>query len=138
MDLMPTLLELTGLTQPAGLEGRSLLPFLSGEDTQWREYLHGEHAPGEGSDKGWQFVTDGKKKFAWDSVTGNELFFDLENDPQEKINIVSQQEFAEAATLWRKRLIEVLSKRKEDNLTDGKRLIAGHSLPPVRPWLLGR
>jgi arylsulfatase len=138
MDIMPTLLELTELPQPVGLEGRSLLPFLGGEDTKWRDYLHGEHAPGEGSEKGWQFVTDGKKKFIWDSVTGQELFFDLEKDPKEKINIVGHTEYAEAATLWRQRLIEVLSQRQEDNLADGKRLIAGQSLPPVRPWLLGR
>ncbi|GIX06007.1 MAG: hypothetical protein KatS3mg115_0410 [Candidatus Poribacteria bacterium] len=44
-DVMPTLLEAAGLEIPPTVDGRSLLPFLRGEqpNARWRRYIHGEH-----------------------------------------------------------------------------------------------
>ena len=40
MDLTPTLLELVGLTVPDGLDGRSLMPILDGQEvSDWREEI---------------------------------------------------------------------------------------------------
>ncbi len=48
IDLLPTILEATGVRPPEGLPGRSLLPLLRGESVAWREYLFAEfntHSP---------------------------------------------------------------------------------------------
>jgi len=42
IDLLPTLQELTGIEQTAGLPGKSLMPFFKGQDPEWREYLFTE------------------------------------------------------------------------------------------------
>ena len=42
IDLLPTFQELTGIEVSPGLPGRSLLPLLSGEQAEWREYLFTE------------------------------------------------------------------------------------------------
>ncbi len=43
IDLMPTLLEATGVTQPKGLPGRSLLPLVRGRSVAWRDHLFAEY-----------------------------------------------------------------------------------------------
>jgi len=42
LDLMPTVLDATGVRQPAGLAGRPLQPLLRGEKHAWRELLFSE------------------------------------------------------------------------------------------------
>ena len=43
IDLMPTILEATGVTQPKGLPGTSLLPLIKGQSVAWREHLFAEY-----------------------------------------------------------------------------------------------
>ncbi len=43
LDLFPTFLEAAGAKPIASLEGRSLLPLVKGEATNWREYLYTEY-----------------------------------------------------------------------------------------------
>ncbi len=43
VDLLPTILEATGLKNPGGLPGRSLVPLLKNESVAWREYLFAEY-----------------------------------------------------------------------------------------------
>jgi arylsulfatase len=136
MDVMPTLLEQSGIPIPRSVEGSSLLPLIRQEKIRWREFVHGEHAPGEGSKIGWQFVTDGREKYMWDTVTGKEWFFDLERDPKENSNLILDQGYQPRVEQWRNRLIEVLADRKHDGLSDGIHLVPGRALPPVRPELL--
>lgn len=136
MDIMPTLLEVCGICIPESVEGSSLMPLIRHEKVRWRQFVHGEHAPGEGSAAGWQFVTDGKEKYMWDSVTGNEWFFNLEHDPQEIENLCSDPQCASRVDKWRKRLIAVLAERPQDALSDGTKLFSGSALPSVRPELL--
>ncbi len=133
MDLMPTLLEIAGLEIPASVEGSSLLPLVRGEQPPWREFVHGEHSP---CPYGWQFVTDGREKFVWETTTGQESFFSLEQDPEERHDLSRDPAWTGRVEAWRRRLIGVLAQRPQDGLTDGERLIPG-SLPPVREGLLG-
>ncbi len=133
-DIMPTLLEAAGVTIPGSVEGASLLSLMSGGgESPWREYLHGECA---GDDAGWQYVTDGKEKYFWDSLTGREWFFDLERDPQELRNAVDDAAYTHRVEMWRSRLVDILAERPNDGLSDGKRLIPGNIVPKVRPELL--
>ncbi len=130
IDLMPTFLDLAGVTIPDTVEGRSLAPLLDDSEATWREFVHGEHAAG------WQYVTDGKEKFIWKSDSGQQWFFDLVADPQELHNLVDVPNATDRVRLWRKRLINVLKERPQDGLTDGERLVSGVRLPNVRPELL--
>ena len=43
LDLMPTILAISGAQPVSGLPGRSLAPLLSAEQTKWREYLFAEY-----------------------------------------------------------------------------------------------
>ena len=132
MDIMPTVLEAAGLPVPEHVEGASLLPLLRREKVAWRPYVHGEHA----GTWACQYVTDGKEKFIWNTVTGDELFFDLRVDPQEECNLADDPAHADRLKLWRSRLAEVLAERPEDGLVEGGKLVAGNTVPPVRPELL--
>lgn len=130
-DLLPTVLEAAGVELPPRVEGRSLLPLAAGQNVPWRQFVHGEH-----SDRGWQFVTDGREKYVWNFMTGQELFFDLTCDPRELRNLVADAACAERVAVWRKRLIDVLAQRPEDGLSDGQRLIRrAEHLPPYRQWI---
>jgi len=131
-DFMPTILELAGLDVPDEVEGRSFAGFLDGGRPEWREFIHGEHA---GGSEGWQFVTDGREKFIWESKSGREWFFDLARDPGEETNLADDPEAADRIEPWRRRLAEILAERPEDKLSDGERLLAGKVIDPTRPWL---
>jgi arylsulfatase A-like enzyme len=133
MDIMPTLLQAAGLAVPETVEGQSVLPLVAGENGSWREYVHGEHA----GQWALQYVTDGREKFIWNTVTGQELFFDLREDPQELHDRSADPAYAQRVELWRERLMAELAARPEDGLSDGKKLLAGKALPAVRPGLLG-
>lgn len=131
-DVYPTILEMAGVPVPEQTEGRSLLPFLEGAPDHWREHMHGEHS---GWNSGRQFMTDGREKYIWKTVTGKEYLFDLENDPQEMCDLARLPEHAGRLDRWRKRMIAQLAKR-DDGLSDGEKLIPGRDLPPVREFLL--
>lgn len=132
MDLMPTMLDIAGLPLPEGVEGRSLVPALRSEEPGWREYLHGEHTGGDGT----QFVVGSRYKFVWFTRSGRELLFDLQDDPEEKRNLADKPQYSRLAAEWRDRLIAELAMRPQDKMTDGKKLTPGVSLPAVRPELL--
>lgn len=131
-DLMPTVLDLAGCEAPAGLDGRSLAPWLRGErDAAWREYIHGEHATCYRQEQANHYLTDGREKYVWMTHRGTELMFDLQKDPQELHNLAGDTAFDSHLAMWRSRLMEILKGRPE-GFTDGERLIAGR---PYRPSL---
>ncbi len=126
-DYMPTFLGIAGVDIPETVEGRSLLPFVRGEKPDWRDYVHGEHSPRR------QFVTDGKAKYAWDSITGEQWFFDLEHDPQELHNAAHDLDRREDVAMWRQRLVDELQGREQ--VEDGD-LKNNRPTPAVLDWLL--
>ena len=123
-DVMPTLLDLAGAPVPSGVEGRSLLPLLRGENPPWRDYLHIEHAPD------YHCLTDGKEKYIWFVADGREQLFRLTNDPTECRDLASVPTEGERLSFWRNLLIGELRNRPE-GFTDGIKLIPGVPYPPV-------
>ncbi|MBN1808646.1 MAG: arylsulfatase [Planctomycetes bacterium] len=138
MDLMPSVLEMAGLAVPGGLEGSSIVPILRGEDTQWREYLHGEHSGLTNMKQhgGMQYVVSSRYKYTWFTQSGRELFFDMADDPGEERDLTDSPDHYELVEEFRGRLVEELAMRPEDGLADGGKLIPGRTLPAVRPALL--
>ena len=125
-DIMPTVLDLAGVPIPASVEGRSVVPLLTGQSTAWRPYLHGEHAGTA------HFLTDGIEKYIWFAADGREQFFNLKDDPKECVDLTRNGRSAARVADWRQRLIEQLQGRPE-GFTDGKKLIAGRRYEAVVP-----
>ena len=102
VDLMPTILELTGVPPAGALPGRSLLPLLRDGSTPWRETLFAEL--GEASGEHVLVAREADTKYvAYRSgreVTHEQLF-DLRGDPDELVNLAGRPE--QSATLERLR-----------------------------------
>jgi len=136
-DLYPTMLELAGVPIPPGVEGSSLVPFVeTGAAPQPREYVHGEHSEPYAAEEAMQFLTDGKEKYVWFTLTGREELFDLTRDPRETKNLAGDPSARERLELWRERMVAELAPREQDGMSDGKQLLPGVALPAVRPELL--
>ncbi len=142
-DIMPTCLDLAGAEIPQSVEGKSLLPLVSGsfesaasahsaaqpgskngEDANeaWRKYIHIECSPS------FQCLTDGKEKYIWFVEDGSERFFDLERDPGEINDRSGDSSYRSRIEWWRGMLVEELAGRRE-GFSDGKKLIPGRSYP---------
>ena len=134
MDIMPTLLSLAGIPVPENVEGIDFSGPLYEKPIEGREYIHGEHTMGETA--GIQFVTDGKIKYCYDTLSGREELFNLVDDPSELRNLVNRDEYRELHGLWKQRLISVLEARSEDRLVRDGKLQSGIVLPSVRRELI--
>ncbi|WP_130859610.1 arylsulfatase [Gracilibacillus phocaeensis] len=129
-DIMPTLLDVAGADIPTTVEGKSVLPLCNGE-TPWRDYIHGEHAFGE---KSYHYITNGKEKYIWFSQTGEEQFFDLQEDPHELRNLALKDSYKGRVSHRRNQLIQELIGR-EEGYTDGEKLIKGRVAKAVQEHL---
>lgn len=122
MDIMPTLLDCADIEIPSTVDGASLKDLMEDEEnTNWREYIHGEHAYGEDSN---HYITNGKQKYLWFSQTGREQYFDLEKDPHELKDLINEENYQENISHFRELLISELDGR-EEGYTDGEKLIVG-------------
>lgn len=132
-DIMPTLLDAAHIEIPSTVEGQSVIPLCKNhEETEWRDYLHGEHHYGAES---FHYITNGKEKYVWFSFTGKEQFFDLVKDPQELHNLAQDPNYQNRMGILRERLIQELTDR-EEGYTNGKKLIVGQRAKPVLNHLL--
>ena len=96
LDLAQTFLEAAGVTPPADMQGRSLLPLLRGRDpVEWRDaiyyqyYEHGAH----GVPRQYGVRTERYKLIHYPE-TGERELFDLERDPNELESVLDDPEYA--------------------------------------------
>ncbi len=112
IDLAPTFVQWAGLEPPEVYQGHSLLPLVSGEKgSEWRDNIycehHFQHFPN------WHGVRTEKYKFAiyYDEPAGPyECLYDLENDPDEFVNLAANPEYAAVLAMMRSRLESYLQK----------------------------
>ena len=113
VDLFPTLCELAGVAAPAHLEGTSLVPLLDRPDTPVKSAAFSQYVrrPKNSPDgkryMGYSMVTEQYhyvEWYHWDHATKTageraavELY-DLQDDPDENVNIALRQENAEVVT----------------------------------------
>lgn len=126
IDIMPTFLSEAGIPVPADVDGVDLGPALEG-DRLPRSLVHGEHSPVE--TVGWQYLTDGRYKYIWETLGGAEWLFDLHEDPSESVNIIDTPALSETVAYFRRSLAEILSER-DLGMSDGEQLVPGTVLPP--------
>jgi arylsulfatase A-like enzyme len=97
VDLVPTLLEATGLEIPPQVQGRSLMPLLScdADPAHHRDYIYCEYynAWTHARSYGTMMRTVDKKIAVYHGVDEGE-FYDLANDPDEFENLYFSNEYA--------------------------------------------
>jgi len=95
VDIAPTVLELAGVEIGDHVQGRSLLPLLAGVETGWRESVLVEFYTYENPfphlvDMDYRMVrTDRYKYIHWVQHPDMDELYDLETDPYELTNLVS-------------------------------------------------
>lgn len=119
-DILPTFLDAAGEKIPEDIDGASLLSLLKSEKPAWREYIDLEHATCYSPNNYWCGLTDGKMKYVWRFHSGEEELFDLEKDPDEKVNLVGNKKYKKALQLWHDRMVAHLSERGEEYVKDGQ------------------
>ena len=83
----------------------SLRPFLTGETTSIRQIAYSEN--GEQFNRPWRMVDDGQHKYVRLMDTGEELLFDMEQDPHGNHNLIADPESAAALHQMREGMLNI-------------------------------
>jgi arylsulfatase A-like enzyme len=106
VDLLPTVLELAGAAPRQGLEGRSMIPALTGgkplREVAFAEVQMGTQRDVEVGDH-WQMVREGYWKYVRFRKAPEQLY-DLESDPDEQKDLAADPAREEVLTRMRRRL----------------------------------
>lgn len=129
-DIMPTLLECSGIPIPEKMDGKSLAPILRGQTDTVRQWLHGEHATCYSEAQAFHMLTDGRWKFIWRPSSGEEQLFDLSQDPNECTNLSADIDHQKVTDLIREKMVQLLTDRPEGFVVNGK-LVSGCEYPPI-------
>ncbi len=95
-DLGPTILDYAGVDVPEWMEATTLLPYLDGSAVSTRQRVYAEHS-NDALLTGTRFMTmirDGAMKLVHFVDSDDGQLFDLENDPDERVNLWSEPEYA--------------------------------------------
>lgn len=111
IDVAPTMLDFAGLEIPADMDGRSMKPLTTGTPAAWRDYLLYEyywernypHTPTMHALLGERF-----KYIRYHGIWDVDELFDLEKDPEERINLINDPAHAETVTELNARLFALL------------------------------
>ena len=103
LDIAPTFIELAGGTLGSHLQGRSLVPLMSGKPSSWRESFLVEYY----NESAWPWIvgmsykavrTERRKLVRWIHKDGMDELYDLERDPYEITNLISDPAYARERT----------------------------------------
>lgn len=118
IDIAPTILEYCGVTTPGTVQGRSLVPLLSGKATGHRDTVFVEYAENEEAairTERWKFIyTTGKRerKDGYETklpLPGRAIrLYDVQADPQELMNLAARPENARVVADFTGQLAEHL------------------------------
>lgn len=93
LDMVPTMLDLAGAPIPSALRGHSLLPMIFGKESDYHGHVFAE-SHGSGKCTGSFMIRQGKWKYIYFSWYNDNLLFNLDDDPEELINLAGKPEFA--------------------------------------------
>ena len=120
MDIAPTILEAAGVKTPASVQGKSLLPLISGRDKKHRDHVVVEYSENEEAmirtDRFKLVYSTGKRQRQDGYATGKPLpgrtvkLYDLEADPDELSNLAQKPEHAARVQTLTKMLAEHLKR----------------------------
>jgi len=119
-DVLPTFLDAAGVkTDPSRFDGRSLLDLVRGKTEGWRQWIDFEHDVCYARENHWNALTDGRWKYIYHAMDGEQQLFDLENDPGELNDLASDPAHAATLRLWRGRLVEHFAERGAPFVVNG-------------------
>lgn len=105
LDLYPTLVELCGLTPPSGLQGQSLALLLRQPDAPWNHPAFTVAGSLQNLHKAVR--TDRFRYAEYQNGQGGAMLFDELNDPQERVNLADNPQFAEVRARLSRQLREL-------------------------------
>jgi arylsulfatase A-like enzyme len=118
IDIAPTFLDYAGITPPESMQGKSLLLLIRGNSIPWREdflYEHTYHVPEAYREKVGTIppsigVRTQRYKYLryFEQTPVYEELYDLQNDPYEEKNLVSDEAYTSILEQLRKRCNELL------------------------------
>jgi len=111
LDIMPTVLDAAGAQAPQGLDGRSWLPLLGKQKVEWRKELLYEYywerrypqTPTMHALRGDRF-----KLIRYQGIWDLDEFYDLQEDPLESRNQISNPKHAATIKQMRERLFDMM------------------------------
>jgi arylsulfatase len=118
-DILPTVLEASGTESHRDIDGRSLLSLVRNGGADWRKWIDLEHNICYAPQNHWSGLSDGKWKYIFHAMDGEEQLFHLETDPQELTDLASEANHASELKAWRNRLVEHLSERGDAFVKNG-------------------
>ena len=119
-DVLPTFLDAAGVQPSRPIDGRSLLSLVKSKGKGWREFIDLEHNICYSPANHWNALTDGRWKYIFHALDGEEQLFDLETDPYELSDLASVTQHEAQLRRWRQRLIAHFEERGEPFLQGGK------------------
>jgi len=112
VDIAPTILELAGLAVPQQMQGRSLVPLLTGQKCKWRTDFFYEHLFKHRTIARTEALRTQQWKYARYIDFDYEELYDLKNDPQETVNLAKDERYRQTLKSLRKRCNELLEEAK--------------------------
>ena len=119
-DVLPTLLDAAGQGEREDIDGRSMLSLLRDGEASWREFIDLEHSICYSPKNHWTALTDGRTKYIFHAIDGEEQLFDLVSDPHEREDLAGNSSHENLLRLWRDRMIDHLAERGEPFVKGGK------------------
>ena len=105
LDLMPTFVEWGGGAVPEGIDGKSLAPWMRGEDVpDWPDSVYCESHGEVWGYHSQRMVRTGRWKYVYDAHSTDELY-DLREDPAELVNRIDDPSCAEELREMKARLL---------------------------------
>ncbi|WP_245629149.1 sulfatase-like hydrolase/transferase [Alicyclobacillus shizuokensis] len=128
VDLPPTLLDAAGIPIPDEMQGRSIMPLLRGNKTDWPEEVFVQISESQVGrairTKRWKYSVVAPHKDGWqDSCSEQyveEFLYDLHADPYELTNLIGLESYEEVTKHLRERLRQ-------------RMMEAGEAAPSIRP-----
>ena len=138
-DLLPTFLDAAGRSASRPMDGHSLLGLVTAKGAGWREYIDLEHDVCYSPVNHWNALTDGKWKYIFHAMNGEEQLFDLAKDPHELEDLAGDVGHAGELRRWRQRLMAHFEERGAPFLDHGKLglRVKGMAKSPMFPGTAG-
>jgi arylsulfatase A-like enzyme len=117
-DFAPTFLEMAGLSAPADLQGRSLVPLMKGDrPVNWRRsfYYRYYHDPGDHNTRAHYGIRTETHKLIYYWKKDQWELFDLRNDPEELRNIYSDEQQKEVVAKLKAEMYRLKKELKDDD-----------------------
>jgi arylsulfatase A-like enzyme len=109
VDVTPTILDLAGVPVPGEMQGRSLVPVISGDNVTGRKEILTEHL----WDRPEIPITEAVRTNRWKYIRypqhpEYEELYDIRNDPDEKINLAMNADFTAIRNMMQKRCDDLI------------------------------